>query len=110
MINPFSGNPGELLLFTSLILIVIGIFGVVTNRNLIKIVIGIEVIAMGVNINFIAISLLKYEGLIDPVAHAYTIISIVLDGAIVGVALALTLIVYRRFRTLDTDKIRGLRW
>lgn len=110
MVNIIGYNEGVLMLLTAAILVVIGLYTVVTKKNLIKIIIGIEIIATGVNLNFIGLSLLKSPGLIDPTAHALTIISIVLDGALVGVALAMTLVVFRKFDTLDTDKIRKLRW
>ena len=110
MLNLLSSNNGIILLFTALILVIIGLYTVVTKKNLLKIIIGIEIIATGVNINFIALSLLKNPRLIDPTPHALAVISILLDGALVGVALAMTLVVYRKFKTLDTDKIRKLRW
>lgn len=110
MIDLLNLSSGEAMVLASILLVSIGLFAVITRRNLIRIIIGLEVIATGVNINFIAMSLFKHGANIDPTAHALTVISIVLDGALVGVALALTLVVYRKFRTLDTDEIRKLRW
>ena len=110
MLNLLNMNNGTILLFTSLILVILGLYTVVTKKNLLKIIIGMEIMATGVNINFIGLSLLKNPQLIDPTSHALAIISILLDGALVGVALAMTLVVYRKFKTLDTDKIRRLRW
>jgi NADH:ubiquinone oxidoreductase subunit K len=103
-------NPGVTLVLTALILVLIGLFTVITKKNLLKIIIGMEIIATGVNINFIGLSLLKAPGFVDPTSHVITIISIVLDGALVGVGLGLTIVVFRKFKTLDTDKIRKLRW
>lgn len=110
MLSLFSMNSGIVLIFTALILVIIGLYIVVTRKNLIKIIIGIEIMATGVNLNFIGLSLLKNPRLIDPTSHALTVISILLDGALVGVALAMTLVVHRKFKTLDTDKIRKLKW
>lgn len=110
MIDLMNLSSGEALVITSVLLVSIGLFTVITRRNLIRIIIGLEVLATGVNLNFIAMSLFKHGANIDPTTHALTIISIVLDGALVGVALALTLVVYRKFRTLNTDEIRKLRW
>ncbi len=101
---------GYILLITAAILFSIGIAIILARRNLIRIIIGMEIAATGVNINFIGLSLLKNPYLIDPLAHTIVIISILLDGALIGVALAMTLVVYRKFRTLDVDKIRKLRW
>lgn len=110
MVSLLSLDNGVLLLMVSVILFVIGLYTVVTKRNLIKIIIGMEIIATGVNINFIALSLLKSPGFIDPTSHTLAIVSILLDGALVGVALGMTLVVFRKFRTLDTDRIRNLKW
>ena len=94
----------------SAFLVGIGIYIAVSKRNLIKIFIGIEILATGVNLNFITLSILKHKNLIDPLPHAIVVTSIVLDGILVGVGLALALVIYRRFGTLDVDKIRKLRW
>lgn len=103
-------NGNEALLLTAFVLIIIGLYTVITKRNLLKILVGVEIIATGVNINFVALSLLKTPGLIDPLPHVLAITSILLDGALVGVGLAITLIVYRKYRTLDIDTLRRLRW
>lgn len=103
-------NIGFSMMITALILVVIGIYLIAIKRNLIKILIGLEILATGVNINFIAMSLMKAPGLLDPLPHAIVITSILLDGALVGVGLALTLVVFRKYRTLDVDYLRKLRW
>jgi len=104
-------NIGYSMIITALILVVIGIYIMVSKRNLVRILIGLEIIATGVNINFIAMSLLKSQVLLlDPLPHAIVITSILLDGALVGVGLALTLVVFRKYRTLDVDYFRRLRW
>ncbi len=100
----------QMLILTAFILIIIGLYIVITKRNLLRILVGVEIIATGVNINFIALSLLKHPGLLDPLPHVLAITSILLDGALVGVGLAITLIVYRKYGTLDIDTLRRLRW
>ncbi len=81
-----------------------------TKKNLMKIFIGIEILATGVNLNFIGLAYIKTGGLSDPLANAIVITSIVIDGVLVGVGLALTLLVYRKYRTLNVDVLRKLRW
>ena len=100
----------ESLLFTSAALVAIGLYMVSTKRNLMKIVIGLEILATGVNLSFIAMGFIRTGGLTDPLPQAIVVTAIVLDGVLVGVALALTLVVFRRFKTLDVDKLRNLRW
>jgi len=100
----------ESLLIVSAFLVGIGLYIAISKRNFIKIFIGIEILATGVNLNFIALSVAKHYQFIDPLGHAIVITSIVLDGVLVGVGLALALVIYRRFGSLDVDKIRKLRW
>jgi len=103
-------KPEMSLIFTAFILVILGIYIMVAKRNLLRMLIGLEIIATGVNINFIALSLIKFPGFLDPLPHAIVITSILLDGALVGVGLALTLVVYRKYRSLDVDILRRLRW
>lgn len=103
-------NPNMSLMITSFILIMLGIYIMVVKRNLLRMLVGLEIIATGVNINFIALSLLKFPGFLDPLPHAIVITAILLDGALIGIGLALTLIVYRKYGSLDVDVLRRLRW
>ena len=101
---------GYSLLVTSLLLVGIGLYMASVKRNLMKIFIGIEILATGVNLNFIALSFIKTGGFTDVLVNAIVITSIVLDGVLVGVGLALTLTVYRKYGTLNVDRLRKLRW
>lgn len=101
---------GYSLMATALILVGIGIYMASVKKNLMKIFIGIEILATGVNLNFIGLSYIKTGGFTDALTNAIVITSIVLDGVLVGVGLALTLLVFRKYKTLDVDKLRKLRW
>ncbi|HIQ13561.1 MAG TPA: cation:proton antiporter [Thermoprotei archaeon] len=98
------------LLITSAVLVGIGVYMASTKKNLLKIFIGIEILATGVNLNFIGLAFIKYGGLSDALANSIVITSIVIDGVLVGVGLALTILVYRRYNTLNVDILRKLRW
>lgn len=98
------------LLITSAILVGIGVYMASTKKNLLKIFIGIEILATGVNLNFIGLAFIKYGGLSDALANSIVITSIVIDGVLVGVGLALTILVYRRYNTLNVDILKKLRW
>jgi len=101
---------GYSMMLTALALVLIGVYIMVAKRNLIRILIGLEIIATGVNINFIGLSLLKAPGLLDPLPHAIVITAILLDGALIGIGLAITLVIFRKYGTLDVDFLRRLRW
>ena len=103
-------------------LILIGLFTVLTKRNLIKIVIGLTVLDTGVNILLVAIGyihnrtapILTQEHLdptkmVDPVPQALVLTAIVIGLGVTALALGLAVRAYRHYKTLDTNKMRGLK-
>ena len=72
-------------LFISAMLFCLGIFGVITRRNAIAVLMGVELILNAANINFIAFS--KFNGMnLD--GHIFGLLVIVLAAAEAAVALA----------------------
>jgi len=90
------------------ILIALGIYCAATKRNLLRIVIGIEVLTNGINLNFIAMGL-SPQGL-DQLAQMYAALSISIGASVAAVALALIMNAYKHYGTLDSSKMRRLRW
>lgn len=95
---------------TAIMLYGIGTYCLLSKRNLIRILIGLEILANAANLNFIVFSTVKTLGLIDPLPHAFVVISIVLHGCIIAIGLALVIMIYRIYRTLDVKKLKKLRW
>jgi NADH-quinone oxidoreductase subunit K len=93
-------------LVVSGILFSLGIFGVVTRRNAILVLMGIELILNSANINFIAFS--RYGGInID--GQMAAIFVIVLAAAEAAVALAIVLNIYKNFQTVNVDEINKMK-
>ncbi len=93
-------------LFVSAILFALGIFGVVTRRNAIMVLMGIELILNSANINFIAFS--KYGGLnLD--GQVIAIFVIILAASEAAIALAIVLNIYRNFDTVNVDEVNKLK-
>ena len=93
-------------LIVSGILFSLGIFGVVTRRNAILVLMGIELILNSANINFIAFS--RYGGMnLD--GQAVAIFVIILAAAEAAVALAIVLNIYQRFNTVNVDEISRMK-
>lgn len=90
------------------VLIAVGIYCVAMKRNLLRILIGIEIITNGVNLNFVAMGL-GPQGL-DQAAQMYAALSISIGASVAAVALALILTAYRHYGSLDSSKMRRLRW
>ena len=93
-------------LVVSAILFSLGIFGVVTRRNAILVLMGIELILNSANINFIAFS--RYGG-INLDGQAIAVFVIILAAAEAAIALAIVLNIYQRFNTVNVDEVSKLK-
>ncbi len=84
----------------------IGLYVVLVKRNAIQILIGIEMILNAAILNLVAF------GRFDKVNNGgqmFALFAIVLAAATTAVALAIILNVYRRYKTIDPDKVDQLR-
>ena len=91
----------------SLMLCAIGVYGVLTRRNLIGILLSVEVILNGANINFAAFAHFRAA---DPVAGAvFPIFVMAVSACEMAVALAIIISMYRRRRRLDVYRLEELR-
>ncbi len=93
-------------LVVSSLLFGLGLFAVVTRRNAIMILMGIELILNAANINFIAFS--KY-GKVGVDGQVISIFVIILAAAEAVIALAIVLNIYNNFKTVNADEIDNLK-
>ena len=93
-------------LIISAVLFCIGLYVVVTKHNAILVLIGIEMILNAAILNLVAFG--KYDKLNNN-GQIFAIFAIVLAAATTAVALAIILNVYRRYKTIDPDKVNQLR-
>ncbi|MCD6121564.1 MAG: NADH-quinone oxidoreductase subunit K [Spirochaetales bacterium] len=104
-------------------LILTGLFIVFTDKNLIKIIIGLDMAETGVNILIVAAGYIKGNTeliflkvspapaqMTDPVPQALVLTSIVIGFGVTALALALVVRLYQKTGSLDVSKIRGLKW
>ena len=84
---------------------VIGLFGVLTRRNAVGILLGIELMLNAVNINLVAFSRFRADlaGLI------FTLFAIAITVAEVAVGLAIVIVIFRVRRTIEADHLDLLR-
>ncbi|OGS57193.1 MAG: NADH-quinone oxidoreductase subunit K [Euryarchaeota archaeon RBG_19FT_COMBO_56_21] len=106
--------PIEYWLILSSLLLAVGVYGVMTRRNAIVVLMSIEIMLNAANINLVAFSS-YYSSLhptlgTDATGQAFALFSIAIAAAEVAVGLAILLSVYRRYQTIDVDKINILRW
>jgi len=79
------------------------------KRDMVRLLIGVELLFNAANLNFVALSL-QAKGFVDPFAHSIVMMAIVLDGTVIAVGLAMALVAYKHYKTLDIRKLRRLKW
>lgn len=85
----------------SAIIFVLGLYNVMTRRNAVGILMGIELILNATSINLVAFS--HYGG--TPVAgQVFSLFVIVLAAAEAAVALAIVVTIYKRFHDIDVEE------
>jgi len=87
------------------VLFAIGLFGVITRRNTIGILLGIELMLNAVNINLVAFA--RFNA--DPAGLIFTVFTICITVAEVAVGLALIILIFRIRRTVVADHLDLLR-
>ena len=100
----------EFFIACSLALYFIGLYCLVTKKNLIKLIIGIEIIVNAADLNFIAFAAYRVQGFTDPLAQSFVIISIGVSSCVIAVGLAIAIYAYRRYKTLDVSELKELKW
>jgi len=93
-------------LTVSAILFSLGMFAIITRKNAILVLMGLELVLNAANINFIAFA--KYGGLIIE-GHIAAIFVIILAAAEAAVALAIVLNIYQNWRHINVDEIDRLK-
>ena len=95
-------------LMLSGILFTIGVFGVLTRRNAIAVLMSTELMFNAVNIRLVAFSrFVTPEALTGQIIALFTI---VVAAAEATVALAVVLLIYRSFKGINVDRINFMRW
>ena len=89
-------------LFVSCILFFIGIYGFLTRRNMITMLMSIELILNSVNINFIAFNKFLYADKLDGLF--FTIFIITIAAAEAAVAIAIIINLYRNSHSIDVEE------
>ena len=96
------------LLFLSASLFFIGIYGFFTRRNLVSILMSVELILNSVNLNFIAFNKYLWFDKLDGLFFAMFIIAIAAAEAAVAIAIIINL--YRSHKSIDVENAEELRY
>jgi multicomponent Na+:H+ antiporter subunit C len=103
------------------ILFLIGLFGVLTKRNVIKIVIGLSIMEFSIFLFLVLIGYidgglapiiaknLPEASFVDPLPQAMVLTAIVIGLATNSMLLAIAIRLYRKYNTFDIRKINSLK-
>ena len=93
-------------LLVSAILFAIGTTGVFLRRNLITILLSIEIMLNAVNLTFVAVG--RYLGTVDGQIITFFVMTVAAAEAAVGLALVISL--FRHRETLSPEAFTSLKW
>jgi NADH:ubiquinone oxidoreductase subunit K len=99
-------TPLQAYLAVAAILFAIGFGGVVTRRNAIVVLMGIELMLNAANLNFIAFW--KFGQNASMTGYIFVLFSIAIAAAESAVGLALVILIYRHFRTTNLEQMSRL--
>ncbi len=107
--------------FLCFVLFLIGLFCIVTKKNLIKIIVGLAIVEYAVNL-FLVVVGYKWTGhapiinlsapewvYVDPLPQALVLTAIVIGLAVLALTVAIALRIYERYGTFDITEIRRLK-
>jgi NADH-quinone oxidoreductase subunit K len=93
-------------LVLSAVLFTIGVAGVFLRRNLITILLSIEIMLNAVNLTFVAVG--RFLGTVDGQVIVFFVITVAAAEAAVGLAIVIAL--FRHRETLSPDAFMSLKW
>jgi NADH:ubiquinone oxidoreductase subunit K len=103
-----SEIPLSHILFLSTALFFIGIYGLFTRRNMITMLMSVELMLNSVNINFVAFNKYLYPENLDGVF--FTIFVIAIAAAEAAVAIAIVINLYRNYKSIDVEDSQDLKY
>jgi NAD(P)H-quinone oxidoreductase subunit 4L len=98
----------NLFLLLAALLFCIGIYGLITSRNAVRVLMSIELLLNAVNINLLAFSNYLDGEMIRGQVFAVFVITVAAAEAAVGLAIILS--IYRNRETVDMEKFNLLKW
>jgi NADH:ubiquinone oxidoreductase subunit K len=96
------------ILFVSMALFFIGMYGLFTRRNMITMLMAIELMLNSVNINFVAFNKYLYPGKLDGIF--FTVFIITIAAAEAAVAIAIIINLYRSHQSIDVEDATEMKY
>ena len=106
--NLSSEIPLNYMILLGTMVFFIGLVGVIIRRNLITMLMGIELMLNAVNINFTAFNHYLYPHRLE--GHFFALFVIAIAAAEAAIAIALIINIYRKFGTVSVDDVDELKY
>ncbi len=120
---------GNISLIIGFILILIGFWGLLSQKNIIKIIVSFTILETGVNILIVSLGWMRgrtapiiddsveqlanhnvLNSIVDPVPQALVLTAIVIGFGVTALLLAYAMKLFRAKRTLEINKFNDLKW
>jgi len=95
--------PLHYFLIVSALMFFTGVAGFIIRRNLITILMSVELMLNAVNINFVAFNRFLYPDQMQ--GHFFTLFIVAIAAAEAAVAIALIINIYRKFNSIEVDHV-----
>lgn len=95
-------------LLLSTIIFGIGLYGIISRKNAVAVLMSVELMLNAVNINFIAISKFVVTGAV--IGQLFAIFVIVVAAAEVAIGLALIISIFRQKKSVNLNDFNLLKW
>jgi NADH:ubiquinone oxidoreductase subunit K len=103
-----QGIPLEYFLIISTLMFFIGVYGFLTRKNMITILMSVELILNAVNINFVAFNKYLFHNQLQGLF--FTLIVIAVAAAEAAVAIAIIINIYRNFKSIAIDNVNEMKY
>jgi len=103
-----SGIPLEFYLVIATVMFFTGVYGFLTRRNLITMLMSVELILNSANINFMAFNRYLFPGKLE--GHFFSLFVIAVAAAEAAVAIAIIINIYRRFTTINVEDVNQMKY
>jgi multicomponent Na+:H+ antiporter subunit C len=122
-------NLGKISLLIGFILIVIGFWGILSQKNIIKIIVSFTILDTGINILIVSLGYIKgrtapiidasvpqlanhnvINSIVDPVPQALVLTAIVIGFGVTALLLAYAMKLFKAKRTLEINQFNDLKW
>jgi len=122
-------NLGKISLIIAFALVLVGFWGLLSQKNIIKIIVSFTILETGINILIVALGWIKgrtapiidasveqgadhnvLNSIVDPVPQALVLTAIVIGFGVTALLLAYAMKLFRAKRTLEINQFNDLKW